>query len=303
MNKIQFYRERNFGEKVSVTFEFLSQNLRYIWRYLLYVIAPIGVVTGLAINWMYAVLVNITGNGTATDSDYITIGATAIILFLISLVGYVALFSMLYSLMQAYNDRENGLERITYDDLRPYMKINVRRMIIYMLAFIPIGIVIMLIFILPTITFGVFGFLLAFVLLFIFATTYQLVMPVYLNEDISFIGAVQRGMSLAWNTFGGVALLLSVFLFIGYVATSLLSIPWAICYVVKMVFLTAGEASSVASSPLFNVLSYVFAVIMSMGSIAAYIPLAVAMNYQYSNAAEQVDNFSVEDEINDFEKL
>lgn len=303
MNKIPFYRERDFGEKVSVTFQFIGQNIRYVWRYLLYIIAPLGIFFGLSLNWFYDMVTNMQESSASSDSDLIMAGIIMLVLVVVSVIGYAVLFAMIYSIMQLYNARENGLEGVTYNDIRPYMKDNIRRMAIYTIALVPIGILVLLVFILPIISFGIFGFLLALVVLFLFAVTYQLVMPVYLNEDIGFFGAVQRGMTLAWNTFGGVLLLFIVFTFICNTAASLLSIPWAICYFLKMAFLTDGTAASIASSPLFNILSYVFAVIMGMVSIAAYMPLVVAMNYQYANAAEQTDNFSVDEEINDFEQL
>lgn len=309
MNKIKipFYKERAFGEKVSATFDFLSQNLRYIWRYLLYIIAPLGIVTGLFINWLY--FFGIQSQQSSGDPDIVTavlIGVFSLLLCIINFFGYSVLFGFIYSSMLAYKNRENGLEGITWDELKPYMKDNVKRMLLYFLGLIPLMLIIILALVFLFGIFGTFGFLGAFfvmVLAFLFFVAYQMVMPVYLNEDIGYFDALKRGLHLGWNTFGGVLILMIVFAIIGYAISLVLSIPWTICYIVKVVAISQQMVDGFASSPAFNVLSYVLSTFMGMGSIAASVPMIIAMNYQYANAAEQEDSFSVDEEIDNFEQI
>ena len=50
MDKIVFYKERDFGEKFNVTFEFVKQNWKILLRYALYGILPLAFVGALSLN-------------------------------------------------------------------------------------------------------------------------------------------------------------------------------------------------------------------------------------------------------------
>lgn len=295
MKKIQFYKERSFSEKISATINFLNQNLRYVWRYLLYATVPTGMVTGLLLNWFY--YWGVTGNISASY------GVLFLALLVVAYVGYSYLFGLIFSIMQLYNDRENGLEGITYADLKPYMKDNVKRMHIYLLGLILYVIAMVLVFIIPIVLFKAIGGIISLGLLFIGLVVYQLVLPVYLNENISYLDAIPRGIRLAWNTFGGVLLLMFVVGIIVQVISTIFGLPWYIFYGIKVLFLSHPSSDSIATAPWFSILTYVFGMIMSIGNFASSIIMVIAMNYQYSNAAEQEDSFSIDEEIDDFDQL
>ena len=62
MNKIVFYKERDFGEKFNVTFEFVKQNWKILLRYALYGILPLAFVGALSLNSLMQVTLLYTCN-------------------------------------------------------------------------------------------------------------------------------------------------------------------------------------------------------------------------------------------------
>lgn len=301
--KIPFYKVRNFGDKVSVTFSFFQQNLRYIWKYLLYTICPVGIIFGVGMNWFYS-----SSMSDFKDSDISTataIGTSVATLFggIIMTVGMAVVLAMIFALMQLYNERDNGLQGITFEEIKPYMINNFWRVIKYALSVIVFFVAASIVFVLLALFLQWFVLLLVIPAVIILFVVVQLILPVYMFEDISIWDAWQRGIKLSWKTFGGVLALAIVFALITDIVGSVFSIPWAVCFFIKALALTEDTVSAMATSPMFNTITYILAMLMGVGTFALSLLTYVAMSYQYSNAAEQEDAFSVQDDINDFNNL
>lgn len=301
--KIPFYKERNFGDKFSATFDFLQQNLRYVWKYLLYAIFPLGVIMGVGMNWLYADFITNTDIYDNDESALVSMGISVAVISIITLIGMIVILSLVYAIIQVYNERDNGLQDVTFDEIKPYMKYDFWRIVKFTLSSLVFLLMVGIVIALLVLIMRAFSLIVIIPGFFILAVVVQLVLPVYIYEDVTLLQAWQRGIRLGWQTFGGVLAIALVFAIITNIASSIFSIPWSVCFVIKGIAVTENAADSVAVSPWFNTLTYILAVIMGIGTFAVSMITYIAMSYQYSNAAEQEDAFSVENDIDDFDNL
>lgn len=296
--KIPFYKVRSFGEKFDDTFGFVRQNMRYIWRYLLYAILPVGLIMGLMMQWYMSAL--ISADAERLDDIFMSPGYWVMIV--LSIVCGAFVVATIFSLIQFYNNQPDGLLSVSTEALRPYVYRNTGRVLKLFLAAIVLIVAYMLLVVL-----AVYGLrwlsLVVVPATFILGVVSALVPPVYIFENVSVLTAIRRGFHLGWKTFGGVLAVLIVFYIIIYVATILFALPWYVCIFVQTLTIDSNSAETFASSPAFSIISYFCSVLFMVGSMACSLLMIVAVSYQYAHAAEKVDGVSVEEGIDDFEQL
>ena len=144
-NKIPFYQERNFGDKFNVVFAFVKENWRYMIRYILYGALPLAMFAALSLGKFLSDTLKMQTTQ-STPFDAMFFGNYALLLVL-SLLSCLWIGSLIFSYIQLYNDRENGLEGITFEDLKPYLKRNAWRMVkcslvLVLLSLVVLGIII-----------------------------------------------------------------------------------------------------------------------------------------------------------------
>ena len=303
MRKIIFYQERTFGEKFNVSFEFIKQNWKILLRYISYGILPLSLVGGLSFDGL---IMNITDEVALYDvnNTYSNFVLPYISLVIIFMVGALWLATTVFSLMRVYNQRDNGLENITFSEVKDEFKRNAWRIVkcnvlitLLMLAVISVFVLLAML-----IHWSVMFLLIAAVV----ASFIPLLMitPTYLYEDISIWKACVRGFQLGWKTWGGIFALGVVLWLLSNVIVSIFSLPWEICFIVKSIFAQSGSAdSSFLSSVWFTLISYVFSIVMFYVQYVAYSLFYVSTSYLYSHAAEQQDDMSVEAGIANFNEL
>lgn len=302
MNKIPFYQERTFSEKFNVTFEFLRENWKVMLRYITYVCLPLSLVGGLVLNSFLSFMQNLE-SGNMGDSELIQFGLTYCgVVLVMSLAGWW-LATVMYSLMQAYNSRPEGLVGITFEELKPSLKHNAFRLFKLGVVGLLLGIVWLGLLV------GV-GFIHWILTFFLFIASIALfvpllhVSPVYMYEDVSIWRAFSRGIWLGWNTWGGTFALGFVLCLIASVVQGVLGMPWQICYFVKIFFsATAQNSSAFVSSIGFMLISYIASIVMLYAQLVCSSLFFVGISYLYSHAAETFDDMSVEEGIEQFEKL
>ena len=299
MNKIAFYEERTFGDKFNVTFEFIRQNWKIMLRYVSYVVLPLCLLSGLLLH----VLID---SGLISTKDEWTQSSP----FFGSYVGIVAVMSLaswwvatvVFSLMQVYNYRTDGLQGVTTEDLKPYFKHNAWRLF-------KLNLTALLLCLLYGISASILGalipvlaVLLVLISLLLLFVPLLLVGPVYIYEDISVWKAWGRGIRLGWNTWGGIFALGIVMTLLASVAEGIMGIPWQICYLLK-VTLADYDNGSFVNSVGFSLLSYVTSCVMIYAQLLCSCLFFVSISYLYSHAAEQEDDMSVEEGIKNFEEM
>ena len=100
----------------------------------------------------------------------------------------------------------------------------------------------------------------------------------------------------------GVFLILIVMGIIASVLQGIVSIPWYVIYIVKMIF-TMSDGGATSSSVGLNFAQYLFSILMLYGSYLSAIFGIVGLVYQYGHASEVVDSITVESDIDNFDKL
>lgn len=313
MDKIVFYKERDFGEKFNVTFEFVKQNWKILLRYALYGILPLAFVGALSLNSLMQTMMDASsGNAMLDDKLSYSMLFSYALLFPTSMLAYIWIGTVVFSMMQFYNAHDEGLQGVTFQELKPYYKRNAWRLFKCGLVGTLLGIIFLTIFF-AVIALGaainsgalvaLFCFLL-FVAFFVCLVPLILVTPTYIFEDISVWQAYVRGFRLGWSTWGGIFGLGFVLSLLSQVVSFVFVMPWEICFFVKMIFVQAyaGEETFVSSAA-FVILQYIFGVVMWIGTYLIYTLFFISTSYLYSHAAEKLDDMSVGQGIDDFEDM
>lgn len=303
MNRIPFYQERTFNEKFNVTFEFLKANWKVVLRYITYVCLPMSLVGG----WVFNSFISLVENMEAAKADdtavwlqfALTYGG---ILLLMSLASWW-IATVMYSLMQAYNERLDGLDGITFEELKPKMKLNAWRLF-------KLGCTCLLVFVVWMGLLVGSAFLHPILCLLLILASIPLfvplmhVSPVYMYEDVSVWRALSRGIWLGWQTWGGTFALGFVLFLLVSVVQGVVGMPWQICYFVKLMFASGSQtAPGFISSAWFMLISYLSSIVMLYAQFLCSSIFFVGISYLYSHAAETFDDMSVETGIDHFEDM
>lgn len=308
--KIPLYRVRSFGEKVSVTFDFLRQNWRLWLQLSCYLLLPVSLLQALSLNTMTSgfiegsILEESMGDmmpAELQDGAGYLISYLALILF--SAIGGMIVMSMITAMMRYYREQPEGLQGATLSDMKSLLLRCLGRsalMILTMIVLSLIYVVLLIFSISMSVWIAVFGLLLLFVLV----VALSLSVPVYLFEDDTTVfSAIGRGFQLGWLTWGGTFLLMFVTGFLAGIIQGVLSLPWYIGTIVKMVFMMSDSDSGASSSLFISTLLYLLAVVQCFGTFLTTSFSAVALAYQYGHAAEKHDHISVDEDIERFETM
>lgn len=147
MDKIVFYKERDFGEKFNVTFEFVKQNWKILLRYALYGILPLAFVGALSLNSLMQNMVDVSsGNSMFSDELSYSMLFSYALLLPTSLAAYIWIGTVVFSMMQFYNAHDEGLQGVTFQELKPSFRRNAWRLFKCGLVGFLIGIVFLAVF-------------------------------------------------------------------------------------------------------------------------------------------------------------
>ena len=305
--KIALYVQRSFGEKLTATFDFIKENWKPLMKFTTYLMLPLCLLQGLSLNGLMSgtmVLGDMTGG--SFDSSVVGASIMALVTYyslyaVLYLLGTVMLTSLVYALVRTYNEREERLNGIVFGDIKPLLLRNVKRLFLMGIAcgflFLFAVILVVLLAVLTP-----FTLILTIPLLFAFMIPLVLMSPIYLFEDISLSEAFAKTFRLGFATWGGIFLILIVMGLIASVLQTIVSIPWYVIYIVKMIF-TMSDGGATSSSVGLNFAQYLFSILMLYGSYLSAIFSIVGLVYQYGHASEVVDSITVESDIDNFDKL
>lgn len=210
--------------------------------------------------------------------------------------------SVVFACMQLYNERANGLEDVTFADLKPYAKRNAGRIFKCGLAGIPVAFAVIAILVgcaMVDVTF----YIVAFIVVLALCIPLLMVLPTYIYEDISVWKAYARGLRLGWKTWVGIFALGFVLTFISNALSFVFAIPWYVVFLIKAVFGYSDPYNPNIINIIVDLLQYVFGVIMWIGQFTLSTIFLVSISYLYSHAAEKLDDMSVAKGIDDFEGM
>lgn len=311
--KIPLYKIRSFGVKVGDTFAFVSENIKPMLKYITYFLLPVSLVMGLSLN---GYLNGITAmamsaqmkNAEPATSDLATFVSSMGGLIIISVLSYPLLTAIVYSLMRLYNDRENGLKDLAWDEMKPtFMRVLGRAFKLMgfgLLLTIVVGLVVAFPVIFLVREIGVAVLVPFYILLIIVVFPLLLMSPIYIFEDeISLIDSLKKSFRLGFGTWGGIFALMLVLSLIVSIISGIVSMPWTIAMVMKMMFTLNEGSDGFTQSVGFNFLTYLFSVLQAFVSYICYAIPLIGLAYQYGHAAEKIDHVTVDSDIEIFETL
>lgn len=304
MEKIIFYQERTFGDKFNVTFEFVKQNWKILLRYVSYAILPLSFVGALALDYFMKVMTDASASSANDDFDIVNFGITYSATLFVCLLASLWVSTVVFSLIQAYNLRSNGLEEITFVELKPLFKRNSWRLVkCSLLIFLIVAAVLALAILQAAIIHWIVAFFM-FIAIMLLLIPLLMVAPVYIYENVNVWTALRRGVNLGWKTWGGIFVLGLVLSLLSNIASTLVSLPWQVCYIVKMLFSESGNGEpTFVTNSLYTFVMYVFGIVMLYANFAIFSLFYVSTSYLYSHAAEQQDDMSLETGIAHFAEL
>jgi hypothetical protein len=306
--RIEFYRLRNFSEKLNVTFAFIRENWKPLLKYTFYIIMPICLVQAYTMNSSMSLYINALSNSASPNSFagsisgfLVNYGITIICTFL----GSAIMSGLIYSMMQTYATRENRLVDVTFNDFKGFLPRNIikniRFLLLYFLIIVLISAFVVLMAYLSTFTL-VLTLPFAFILLILTIPLFLLI-PIYVFErDIKLTDAIRKTWDFAKATFWGLLGLLIVLYFISSVLQTIAMVPW---YIVTMVgsILSISSESMITQSVFYKFALYILGLIQSFGSYVALIIGLIGLAFQYFHAREKVEGVTIESNISNFDQL
>lgn len=284
--KIEFYKMRDFGQKLNATIEFIRQNFSKFFLSLLLIAGPASLLMGLIMKGFMTDAFNMGAN---PDADPLAIfGPNYFFMIVISAFMGVMLSLTCFSYMELYRNKEIT-EFSVVDVFRNALSRFGAAFILFIIIVITV-IVSSIFFILPGIYF--------FVVL-------SLALPILFFEKTGPFEAFGRCFRLIkekwWSTFG----LLFVSAIIAYVAAMIFSVPFYALYVFEIFNLSSTEQPDpTAFINMFSSWYMAFSMmIMMIGSYLSYSIVIVALAFQYFNLAERANAYGLIDKIQDFENV
>ena len=311
--KIELYQVRSFGEKFSAIFEFIRENFKFLLRACTYLLLPLCLVQGFAMEMMTKVLApyytntfDVGEDVDVTQGMLLRFGASYVGYGICLLIGSTLLAGICYSMVKYYHKSPNRLRNTTLSDLKPIIIQVIKRSLLMTVVLVALFIgVLVLVFSLAAIVSAPILAIIPILALFVCCLPASLALPVYVFEDKeTLFSSIARGFKLGFHSFWSLLGLIFVIGFLTNILSSFISIPWYILTVVKSVLLaTDTTQSSFATSPVYSFLVYLSSVFMNFGMYLTMTVSTFALAFHYGSIAEEEDGFSVEDDIQHFEEL
>ena len=308
-NRIEFYRQRNFTEKMNVTFEFIRENRKQLLKYSFYLIMPVCLVQSLAMNAFFSsyngIKDGIQVSPRMEDSQLYGFVANYGIWILCMLIGMSIISGMILAMMQTYAVREDKLENVQLDDFKGLLIRNTWRHIRIMIALIIYMFVVFMLLAMST-TLGtwstIFSALLTIALVAILVPLVMMI-PVYIFErDITFGDAIRKAWIFGSKTLGGLIGLMIVLNIIASVIRSVTMMPWYVGAAIRT-FLSTSSDSYVTQSVAYKFGMYLLGLIQAYGMYVASIIGIIGLAFHYFHAREKIEGVTIDSNISNFDEL
>ena len=303
--KIELYKVRSFGEKFSAIFEFIRENFKFLLRACTYLLLPLCLVQGFAMEMMMKVL-DMGEDVDVAQGMLLRFGVSYVGYGICLLIGSTLLAGICYSMVKYYHKSPNRLRNTTLSDLKPIIIQVIKRSLLMTVVLVALFIVVLVLIIsFAAITSAPILAVIPILALVVCCLPVSMALPVYVFEDKeTLFSSILRGLKLGFHSFWSLFGLMFVIGFLTNILSSFTSIPWYILTVVKSVLLaTDTTQSSFAASPVYSFFVYLSSVFMNFGMYLTMTISTFALAFHYGSIAEEEDGFSVEDDIQHFEEL
>ena len=270
--KIEFYKRRQFGDKLNMVIVFLRQNSRSYFKVHLFITAPLLMVTNLLMTQIGFGFYDFM-NMQDTMMDDTTFISEMLKMYGIVFLTYLLMGTLMpgvtYGYMKVYE--KEPLDSISANQVFQ----NAMRHFPFLFGnLLLVGIISIV---------GIFFFVIPGVYL---GVVLSLCAPIIMFEEKDPISAIGRAFTLIkehwWSTLG----LIVVSAILGGLINYIFSIPQMIVYGI-MAFNTASGTQVMDPPAYINVINVVFAALNTIGSIISYSIIYLALSFQYFNIIER----------------
>lgn len=271
---LNFREERDLGEKINATFAFIKQNFKALGRYLLFIVTPFALISGVFIGIFQSRRLTLARGerdiryGTYAEYDFYNLISSFNYLAgtFFTFLSFLLISLVIYAFIIAYMDNEGQVDN---DAVWSQVKENFLRVF-----FASCGM--FLLFLLGLVLLVIPGIYLSVALSF-----YLIVM---LREDLGFVETVERCLYLIkgnwWSTFG----LLLIVSFIQGMMALLVGFPAWVLQILQVLHIPGADNNWLVIGA--NALSAVL-------SIYLYVILIVALAFQYFHLVELKDGIGL----------
>lgn len=307
--RFRLYVERTFSRKFDDTLAFVSENWRQLLKYITLVLLPVSIVQGLCLEGLVSALSGM-GDSDVSDSALVRLGASYLGTIILYLIGGMLLSAVVYALMRIYLRCDDRLAGLDWTQCKADLKYCVRREARVVAVFVGLSIVIVALYIgLVALAAAVdsVGLLIMFfpvsIGLFVVLMPLTLTFPIMAFTDRPVGEAFRKAWRLGFGTWWSMCAFLVVITLVVSTLNYMLSLPWTICYMLRITLFDATASASLLSwAPLVSVLSFIFGVGMVYVNYLLSSLVMVALAVQYGHASEKMEGTSVENAIDEFEK-
>jgi hypothetical protein len=314
--KIEIYRTRTFSEKLTDTFNFLRENWRPIMKYFLYLMVPTSIVLAFFMNHFMDAYMGVTTAAQKGGAFDPSVGRSLLFYapgyILVSAATYILLGALVFSMVRLYRRREERLKNLTADEVKEELLYCLKRTTLLTLAFIGLGILYLSLAggisvlgfaIHPAL--GGLAFMIVVALAIVMSILLMMAEPVYLLEDdVTILEAISKGVRLSFNTFGGMLAMGFVLNMLASVIQSFTSAPFYILYFAKTFFTLSNDTvGGFFDSFLYSLLQYFSCILESLGMLLSMVITTVGLIIQYGHACDKIDGTGVAQNIEKFDEL
>jgi hypothetical protein len=279
--QIEFFKQRDLGEKINVTFDFLKRNFKEIFQLLLKTALPIVAFIVIIPAFFPEYYI-----GSYRQVQYFTPPVEAFFVMLIYGIGFFIASLYTQSTVLSLLYQKTMAERMGEHDFDLKQAIRKNIFVILWTSLLS-GLIIMgcsLLLIIPGIIVGV---------MLSYASTAAIFEKSTPSQAISKCWGF--GLTKWWSTLGLIIVMSLITGIIGFI----FGLP---AYIVSMITLFTGSGIE-DSGIVMKILFYVFQVVAVFGSLLVSCLTVVALSFQYANVREIKESVSIKGQISDFENL
>ena len=303
---IELYKRRDFGEKFTVTFRFIRENWKPLLKYLTAFLLPIAILQGFS---MSAYMDNAfqaglyASSGAEENGMLALLGLPYLFLIVFSLLGGILLYAVFYALFITYDRREKGLRGVTWSALSAEFLRCLKRSATCF-GFIILLLVLYLVLMVLLASLSAATLIVTVPLLLACLVPLMIFYPAYMLDERSagiwntFLWSMRNG----FKCWGGSFLILFVCNLLMSVLSGLLSVPMYVVLIVRA-FLVGASGQVADGGMLFDVLQYFTSVLTLYASYLSTVVVLLGVTYQYGHIREKMDAVTVDEDIENFDKL
>lgn len=297
-NYRDLYAKSSFSDRLNMTFVFIKENYKEIFKYMLYFVLPFCLILSMFGDKTMPLLSEKFENYPEL-SQSLVVRTNGLIISIVEAIFGTAFIYLIYA--KKYSEAaKQGL----WNDVPTLGKLTVRSLVAFLLMLLPAIILVLPLIFLVVFGGAVLGLLSLFVIIplmiFIFPTI-TLFTPVYILENRGVGYSIQKSFKYANSTWGstfGIYILLSI---IASMLGMLGSIPYLVMEILKNIGMFSGDG--INTSVTFLILYNIFQAVSLFFTFLFSLITIVGIMYQYGYAKDKVEHLSEREQIEHFDSL